>query len=130
MAPHLWLRLLGEVTLGEVALSCGDVAEADRRRAQALRLLDQYPDAGVLRRRVERLRKAVEQKRMTEPLTAAEWRVLELLPTHLTEAQIADELFVSRNTVKSHLRGLYRKFSVSSRAQAVERARELGLLHT
>ena len=130
LAPHLWLRLLGEVTLGEVALSCGDVVEADRRRAQALRLLDQYPDAGVLRRRVERLRKSVEQKRMTEPLTAAEWRVLELLPTHLTEAQIADELFVSRNTVKSHLRGLYRKLSVSSRAQAVERARELGLLHT
>ena len=127
LAPHVWLRLLGEVTLGEVALLCGDLAQVDRRRAQAQRLLDQYPDAGILRRRVERLRKAGEQMRMIEPLTAAEARVLELLPTHLTEGQMAEELFVSRNTVKTHLRGLYRKLEVSSRADAVERARELGL---
>ena len=130
LAPHVWLRLLGELTLGEVAIACGDLAEADRRRAQAQRLLDNYPDAGMLRKRAERLRRAVEQNRMTEPLTAAESRVLELLPTHLTESQIAAELFVSRNTVKTHLRGLYRKLEVSSRAQAVERARELGLLRS
>ena len=130
LAPHVWLWILGEITLGEVALACGDVAAAERRRAQAQRLLDQYPDAGILAKRAERLRKAAEQLRMTEPLTAAEARVLELLPTHLTEGQIAEELFVSRNTVKTHLRGLYRKLEVSSRADAVERARELGLFRT
>lgn len=128
LEPHVWLRLLGEITLGEVALTCADLAEADRRCAQARRLLNEYPDAGVLRARAERLRDAVAQRRMTEPLTAAEARVLELLPTHFTEEQIARELFVSRNTVKSHLRALYRKLEASSRAQAVERARELGLL--
>jgi LuxR family maltose regulon positive regulatory protein len=128
LTPHVWLRLLGEITLGEVALSCGGVDEAERRRAQAQRLLDQYADAGMLRRRAERLRMAVQQKRVTEPLTAAESRVLELLPTHLTEAQIAAHLFVTRNTVKTHLRGLYRKLEASTRAEAVERARELGLL--
>ena len=54
--------------------------------------------------------------------------MLELLPTHLTDAQMAEQLFVSRNTVKSHVKSLYRKLEVSSRADAVERARELGLL--
>jgi len=63
-----------------------------------------------------------------ETVTPAERRILELLPTHLTEAQIAEHLFVSTNTVKTHLRGLYRKLEANSRAQAVERARELGLL--
>ena len=54
--------------------------------------------------------------------------MLELLPTHLTEAQIAEQLFVSRNTVKSHLKGVYRKLEVATRAEAVERARDSGLL--
>ena len=52
--------------------------------------------------------------------------MLELLPTHLTEAQMAEQLFVSRNTVKTHLKSVYRKLEVSSRADAVERAREAG----
>ena len=129
LGPHVWARLLGEIVLGEVALTCGDLAEAQLRLAQAQRRLTEYgADAGVLQRRLERLRKAVERRRLADPLTAAELRVLELLPTHLTEAQIAEKLFVSRNTVKTHLRGLYRKLEASSRAQAVERARELGLL--
>ena len=54
--------------------------------------------------------------------------MLELLPTHLTDAQMAEQLFVSRNTVKTHVKGLYRKLEVSSRADAVVRAREVGLL--
>jgi ATP/maltotriose-dependent transcriptional regulator MalT len=41
---------------------------------------------------------------------------------------MAEQLFVSRNTVKSHVKSLYRKLEVSSRADAVERAREVGLL--
>jgi LuxR family maltose regulon positive regulatory protein len=41
---------------------------------------------------------------------------------------MAEQLFVSRNTVKSHLKSLYRKLEVSSRADAVDRAREVGLL--
>ena len=54
--------------------------------------------------------------------------MLELLPTHLTEAQMADHLFVSRNTVKTHLKGVYRKLGAGTRAEAVDRAREAGLL--
>ncbi len=54
--------------------------------------------------------------------------MLELLPTHFTEQQIAEQLFVSHNTVKTHLKCVYRKLGVSSRAEAVQRAHEAGLL--
>jgi LuxR family maltose regulon positive regulatory protein len=63
----------------------------------------------------------------TEPLTAAEQRILTLLPTS-TYLQIADTLYVSRNTVKSHLRSIYSKLGVASRAEALERAVDLRLL--
>ena len=62
-----------------------------------------------------------------EPLTAAELRILKLLPTS-TYLQIADTLYVSRNTVKTHLRSIYQKLCVESRSQAIERAVELRLL--
>ena len=62
------------------------------------------------------------------PLTPAEMRVLRYLPTHLTFDAIAEELFVSRNTVKTQAIAIYRKLGVSSRAQAVEQACGLGLL--
>jgi ATP/maltotriose-dependent transcriptional regulator MalT len=62
------------------------------------------------------------------PLTAAEKRVLAHLPTNLTFAAIAEECFLSRNTVKTQAIAIYRKLGVSSRHDAVTRARELGLL--
>lgn len=61
-------------------------------------------------------------------LTAAETRVLQFLPSHLQLTQIGEHLFISTNTVKSHVTAIHRKLGVSSRAGAVERARELGLL--
>ena len=54
--------------------------------------------------------------------------MLELLPTQLSTDEIASRLFVSANTIKSHLRAIYRKLGAASRRQAVERAREVGLL--
>ncbi len=63
-----------------------------------------------------------------EPLSKSEIRVLRYLPTHLSAPQIASELSVSTATVKTHLRNLYVKLGVHSRAEAVESARALGLL--
>jgi len=60
-------------------------------------------------------------------LTAAEL-LLPPLATHLSFPEIAEEMFVSRNTVKSHTNSIYRKLGTSSRSQAVSRLRELGLL--
>ena len=109
-------------------LSSAATGEAEAHAAAADAVLERYPDAGILRRRAERLRGAVDAARLAEPLTGAEHRVLELLPTHLTEAQMAEQLFVTRNTVKTHVKGVYRKLGVASRAEAVRRAREIGLL--
>ena len=61
-------------------------------------------------------------------LTAAEMRVLRFLPTHLSFREIAAQLYVSRFTVKSQALAVYRKLGATSRAEAVERARGLGLL--
>lgn len=54
--------------------------------------------------------------------------MLRYLPTNLRAPEIAAELFVSLNTIRTHLRNLYSKLGVHSRADAVKRARELGLL--
>jgi len=62
-----------------------------------------------------------------EPLTAAELRILKLLPTSSYE-QMAAALYVSRNTVKTHMRSVYQKLGVTSRSAAIERAVELRLL--
>jgi DNA-binding CsgD family transcriptional regulator len=63
-----------------------------------------------------------------ESLTRGETRVLRYLPTHLSAREIAAELCLSMNTVKTHQRHVYEKLGAHSRAQAVERARALGLL--
>ena len=62
-----------------------------------------------------------------EPLTPAELRVLQLLPTN-TYPQIAAALYISRHTVKAHLRSVYHKLGVASRSQAIQRAVDLRLL--
>ncbi len=54
--------------------------------------------------------------------------MLRLLPGELSQREIADALYVSINTVKSHVKGIYRKLGVDTRAGAVSRARELSLL--
>ncbi len=66
--------------------------------------------------------------RLTEPLSSSEVRVLRYLPTHLSAPEIARELSVSTNTVKSHIRSVYAKLGTHHRADAVESARALGLL--
>ena len=60
-------------------------------------------------------------------LTTAELRLLPLLPTHLSMAEIGERLTVSRHTVKTHAHSIYRKFGVSSRREAISRMHQLGL---
>jgi LuxR family maltose regulon positive regulatory protein len=61
-------------------------------------------------------------------LTASEMAVLRLLRSHLTNQEIADALYLSVNTVKTHLRAVYHKLGVSSRREAVDRGRRLQML--
>jgi LuxR family maltose regulon positive regulatory protein len=61
-------------------------------------------------------------------LSERELEVLRLLPGSLSQREIAAELYVSFNTIRTHTRVIFRKLGVTSRAEAVARARELGLL--
>ena len=63
-----------------------------------------------------------------EPLSTSEMRVLRYLPTNLSQPEIANELHVSRNTIRTHMSHLYAKLGTHSRTEAVQRARALGLL--
>jgi LuxR family maltose regulon positive regulatory protein len=101
--------------------------------AEAEGLASLTPDVPVLRRRltaIATLGRAVpvEARPGLGALTPAELRVLQFLPTHLTFEQIANRLYLSRNTVKTEVISSYRKLGVTSRGSAVERAHVLGLI--
>ena len=71
---------------------------------------------------------AQRSRQSREFLTQSEARVLRYLPTHLSVREIAAELYLSMNTVRTHQRHLYDKLGAHNRTQAVDRARALGLL--
>ena len=69
-----------------------------------------------------------EQTELAEDLTDSEIRVLRYLPSNLSAPEIAATVFLSTSTVKTHMRHIYEKLGAHKRTEAVERARELGLL--
>jgi LuxR family transcriptional regulator, maltose regulon positive regulatory protein len=99
--------------------------------AQVHDILQQRPDLGVLPELAGQLQASLATANAravgASSLTAAELRLLPLLATHLSYQEIGERLFVSKNTVKTQAYSAYRKLRVSSRSEAVVRARELGL---
>jgi LuxR family maltose regulon positive regulatory protein len=71
-----------------------------------------------------------ERPSLLEELSPSELRVLRFLPTNLTRPEIASELYVSINTVNTHIRNIYSKLGARDRSSAVQHARELRLLST
>ena len=128
-----WYEAETRIVLARALLLLDDVAGARARLAEAGRFLRQTADATVLREWLERAWQEGDAARSVTgrwPLSPAELRLLHFLPTHLTFREIADELFVSANTVKTQARAVYQKLGVSSRAEAVACARAAGLLDT
>jgi LuxR family transcriptional regulator, maltose regulon positive regulatory protein len=119
-----------ELARGYTAL--GDAAAARTVLREADHVLRRRPDLGILRRQADELRAQLAAVRVeaigTSTLTAAELRLLRLLGTHHSFRGIGEQLYLSRHTVKSHAMSIYRKLGVSSRSEAIQRARELGLL--
>ena len=72
--------------------------------------------------------RAVRPASLDEPLTSRELTVLRYLQSMMSTAEIAEVLYLSVNTVKTHLKSIYRKLGTGRRRDAVERARELQLL--
>ena len=111
----------------------GDLAGARTLLERAREEIDQLADPGVLVSLLEQSRRMLGSapRRRIEgatPLTDRELTVLRLLPTRLSTTEIGHELHVSVNTVRSQVQAVYRKLEVTSRAEAVARARHLRLL--
>jgi LuxR family transcriptional regulator, maltose regulon positive regulatory protein len=128
-----WLAAYALLELARVRLA---LADADGARALLRRVSDIVrvrPRLGVLvERHVELGRRthtlSEPEGRWASSLTPAEQRLLPLLATHLSFREIGERLFVSRNTVKTQAIAVYRKFGVTSRSAAIERAAALGLI--
>ncbi|HNE37800.1 MAG TPA: helix-turn-helix transcriptional regulator, partial [Microthrixaceae bacterium] len=125
--------LLALILLARTAVAVGDRREARRLLGEAQEARRRDSSASALNAQLAELESCLGSGRDldrvdVEALTVAEQRVLELLPTHLPQGMIASELHVSRNTVKTHAASIYRKLGVTSRADAVDVARSVGLL--
>jgi LuxR family maltose regulon positive regulatory protein len=135
-AAFPWLGAQVAVVLGRVSLELGDPVAARMRVDEARQHLSRLLTDGILQARVQDLADRMSRHdgrvlaATAMSLTAAEVRVLQLLPTHLSLGEIAEELHVSRNTVKTQVAATYRKLGAGTRTAAVERGRELGLLPT
>jgi LuxR family maltose regulon positive regulatory protein len=128
-----YFAVQARIELIRVHLALADLAAARTLMREVDELLRRRPHLGSLAGEAAALRARLSRERGSSApgasaLTAAELRLLPMLGTHLSFPQIASELFLSRNTIKSEAMSLYRKLGASSRNQAVTRSRELGLL--
>ena len=128
-----WYEAETRIVLARAALRLSDVSLARTLLTEAARAVRHVPEVPVLDRWLKETRKqaapgAAHAGAQQLSLTTAELRVLQFLPSHLSIREIAERLYVSPNTVKTHARALYRKLDASSRAEAVVRADETGLL--
>jgi LuxR family transcriptional regulator, maltose regulon positive regulatory protein len=123
------------LVLAQVQLVRSRLARAAATLQQAQRMIAEFSDAGRLpamaatvEQGLAAARTAAGAREMTEGPSPAELAVLRGLAAGLSRRQIAEQLYISLNTVKSHTRELYRKLGVSSQAEAVARAEVLELL--
>lgn len=129
-----WFAVTGRVIQARTAILLGDGATARLLLAEAETHLTPDLEASVasedLAKAKAALAKMSDQGGTAGVLTTTELRVLPFLPSYLTLQQIGEHLFISQSTVKTHVLSIYRKFGVNSRADAVARARELGLVES
>ena len=127
-----WPTVENLLRLAPVRLELGDLPGAVALLGEAREVLTSFPDgAGAQLSRLERLERRLagppRARLAAEPLTEREQSVLRLLRGSLSNREIGQELYLSGNTIKTHIRSIYRKLGVSSRPDAVERGRQLGL---
>ena len=121
-----WLSVEIQFRLARVLLAMGDRATAATIAAEIAKVLTASPDgADALLARLGELNRLLAAKRSqpspTGPLTEREQVILSLLRRSLSVSEIARELFLSTNTIKTHKRAIYRKLGVRSRQEAIER---------
>ena len=128
-----WFAVQTQLELARSHLDLSDARGAATLYHEADEILRRRPRLGRLVEDAEAVRARLttvgdQASGWASTLTAAELRLLPLLTTHLSFREIAERLFVSRNTVKTQAISIYRKLGASSRSEAIERATELGLV--
>jgi LuxR family maltose regulon positive regulatory protein len=124
----------GLVARARLTADLGHLDAATGMLRDARSALTRCQDPGRLADLLTRVERAARpgadagEARLVEELSERELAVLRLLQTDLSQREIAARLFVSFNTVKTHMRSVFRKLDVSTRAAAVRRARSLGLI--
>ena len=114
-----------------VLRALGEHERAADAVAEARSILGSCPDPGILAGRLAALGRPPQIRPVRsgdQELTQQELRVLKLLHGDLSQRDIGRELYVSHSTVHSHVRAIYRKLAVSTRADALDRGRQLGIL--
>lgn len=127
--PYLAVRV--RLQLAMCCSAMGDRVAAMHLLHEIDDLLRRRPLVGALTEQVESFREQLVDTvghTVKIPLTPAELRLLPYLQTHLKIAEIGQRLFIARTTVSSEVASIYRKLGVSSRAEAVDRAIDAGLL--
>ena len=130
-----WVTVHVGLELTRAHLALGEASAARTILTETERVLELRPQMGSLVEEADELRDRVAASSgpsgaWAMSLTGAELRLLPYLASHLTFPEIAGRLFVSRNTAKTEAVAIYRKFGVSSRSEAIERAVEVGLLES
>ena len=128
-----WLAIQTRLELAKAYLAVADVKGARELLQECADVIRLQPDQGILLDQVAELRAVLATSTgaaegWASTLTAAELRLLPLLTTHLSFRELAERLFVSRNTLKTQAISIYRKLGASSRSEAIARAVELGLV--
>jgi LuxR family transcriptional regulator, maltose regulon positive regulatory protein len=119
-----WPTIHHLLAMSRVEANAGELQQAEHLIDEAAQLMSRFP-AGMeaMRGRLADARSSLRQPRSpesaTETLTARELEVLRQLQGPMTLAEIASELYLSRNTVKTHAQAVYRKLGASSRSDAV-----------
>jgi LuxR family maltose regulon positive regulatory protein len=129
--PHVAVQ--ARIELARVHLALADLAGGRTLMREVDELLRRRPGLGTLAGEAETLRARLARERGSSvpgasALTAAELRLLPMLSTHLSFPEIAQEMVLSRHTIKTQVNAIYRKLGASSRSQAVSQSRDLGLL--
>jgi len=126
-----WVAVQALLELARAYLAVDDLAGARVVLREANDILRRRPDLGTLPQQAAQLGSKASgipgRIGGASSLTKAELRVLPLLPTQLTYQEIGERLYLSQHTVKKQAVSIHRKLGVSSRSQAVECARRLGL---
>ena len=131
LSPSYW-HAHALVRLADARHRLGRVAEANDALEAARAELEALPDAGMLESVLAEKEDRLHGRRrregfLGEPLSESELRVFQRLAEGQSLREVAKDLYLSLNTVKTHRRTIYRKLGVSSRDEALARAAELGV---